>query len=440
MSSFALIFEKILYNTSIISKKDISFKEGQNHFQKVILENKSDLYCFYTNCIRNIISSSLHSYEEKFNYIRKLLNNIFIPENDKIRFLDKFSHTQKIYHGFNKLAFLYKFKKKEYALKNDMYMNPIDENTKNTLSILHENKKYIFTFNDINKIIYKALSNSDNFYNEPLPVKNPFNNLPFLKSHLYYFYFSIKTSLYNVNKEFQYFFYCNFSMNIFINKYESVLRDNKLKSINLKDKYDWYDSILDMIQEYNNGHKSEKIIIHPDLPKSDIVKIFGPFLKYYYLSIYSLCSHVKRDNHLYVNAMLNKFKKENPDFGEKVEFKYFKTGTQEYCFDMKTKKESLIPVNYNKEYKNCHIKNFNLVSDFVNEYEKKIDYYYNNFDNPFDNYSTINSILSNHVISQISSSSGVNNNYERANVNHYHSNLNIQTSGIMNTDSTSGDY
>ena len=48
----------------------------------------------------------------------------------------------------------------------------------------------------LKKIVQKSLSNSDEMYSDPLPIKNPYNNLPFSKSNLYTLYFFIKKSDY----------------------------------------------------------------------------------------------------------------------------------------------------------------------------------------------------------------------------------------------------
>jgi hypothetical protein len=367
MSSFGLIFERVVFNTDIISRKDVSFKEKCLQMRDITDENVKNMYVFYCKFISDSMKFQKPSSKDKIGMLRNFLDNRFVSHVDRDSVMINFAKAQRFYHAFNKFAFIYKLKKKEYATETDMYMNPINGNTKHALTIIHENMKYIFTYSDINKIIFKSLSNADNFYSEPMPIKNPYNNIPFYKSHLYYFYFSIKTSMYNVHKLFQYFFYSNFSMNLFLDKYECILRNDCIKNVDLSNKNICYDDIMEMIEIYNDVHCYEKIIIHDSFPKEYLINTFSPFLKYYYLSKYALCTKTKRDNQLYIDAILSYFNKTNPLYGMRLK-RDTKLCYNHFYYNNEVSDINLLPIDYNKYSNDSHIKSFDLLNKFVSDY------------------------------------------------------------------------
>ena len=370
MSSFGLIFERVVFNTDIISRKDVSFKERSLQVRNITDENVKNMYIFYCKFISDSMKFHKSSSKDKIGMLRNFLDNRFVSVVDRDSVMNNFAKAQRFYHAFNKFAFIYKLKNKDYATQVDMYMNPINEKTKHTLTIIHENMKYIFTYNDINKIIFKSLSHADNFYNEPMPIKNPYNNIPFYKSHLYYFYFSIKTSMYNVHKLFQYFFYSNFSMNLFLDNYECILRNDCIKNVDLSNKNMCYDDIMEMIEVYNDSHCYEKIIIHNSFPKEYLINTFSPFLKYYFLSKNALCTKTKRDNQLYIDAILSYFKKTNPLYGMRLKRETKINCYRNFYYNNDVANVNLIPIDYNKYSNDSHIKNFNIVNKFVTDYDE----------------------------------------------------------------------
>ena len=83
---------------------------------------------------------------------------------------------------------------------------------------------------DITLIINMSLIHSLNLFADPLCIKNPYNNLPFSKSILYYIYHFIieKTNLsikINYTELFFKFHRCNFCLTNFLNKYEYFLNN-----------------------------------------------------------------------------------------------------------------------------------------------------------------------------------------------------------------------
>ena len=64
-------------------------------------------------------------------------------------------------------------------------------NDKNEFCLFQENNKYLFTIQDLIKIIHNSIANTSNFFNNPLAIKNPYNNMLINKSTLYNIYFFI---------------------------------------------------------------------------------------------------------------------------------------------------------------------------------------------------------------------------------------------------------
>jgi hypothetical protein len=156
------------------------------------------------------------------------------------------------------------------------------------------------------------------FFAEPLPSKNPYNNLPFTKSNLYNIYFFIKFNT-NIHDDlFFNFFRCDFNLSIFYNKYEHILREHSItnyiknSTVNVL-----IDQINKMINIYNYRNIDNKIKIDSEFPKDKLIKIMKPYLKLYIESYYSLIPVIKRNAGFELNIKLRKFQKFNHQFGKK---------------------------------------------------------------------------------------------------------------------------
>ena len=61
----------------------------------------------------------------KFNELRKMLHNIFIPESQKEALLILFSKIQRTYYAFSRLANIFRYKKAVIQISSDLCMNDI---------------------------------------------------------------------------------------------------------------------------------------------------------------------------------------------------------------------------------------------------------------------------------------------------------------------------
>ena len=115
-----------------------------------------------------------YSIEIKFKYFIDEINNIFLTEEQKEDFINIFCEIQKTYFALSRFAYIYKYKKAKVVVDFDLCLSPIDINNKNSVCLFQEKYKFYFKINDLINIIDTSLSNSPNFFSDPLISKNPY--------------------------------------------------------------------------------------------------------------------------------------------------------------------------------------------------------------------------------------------------------------------------
>ena len=256
----------------------------------------------------------------KFKYFIHEINNIFLTEEQKEDFINIFCKIQKTYFALSRFAYLYKYNRAKIVVDFDLCLNPIDINNKNSICLFQAKNKYYFRINDLINIIENALSNSPNFFSDPLITKNPYNNIPFNKSTLYNIYFNIisKTSILPelINK----FFLSNFDLDKFGNENEYLIRDHAIKKYVKNTDVDiLYISVLEMIDSYNDiYYNNERTIkIDKSFPKKQLVEIMKPYLLLYFSYKFSLITTKKMYSKIILYEKLRQFYLFNPLFGRK---------------------------------------------------------------------------------------------------------------------------
>lgn len=378
--SFYIILEKLAYGTfNEFMYEPLSFKKFCEYSEK----NKENINLL--GCVHYFIQNhcpyhqgSLLNKIQKYEKMNNIIDNLFISKEDKEKYISIISTSIKHYLTFNKVAFMWKLKKAKLGCCEDMYMNPIDVTKNKHIEILQEGRKYLFTVSDMIKIVHKSLNNSDELYAEPLPCKNPYNNIPFSKSNLYTIYYAIKKSDYNIPEVFHQYYLSNFSINKFVDNYECMLREKTINIRSITDCDDCLkDDILDMIENYNDCHPELPININDDFPEDVLMKAFTPYIKYYYRSLYSLNSTVKSRNNTYWRAALKNFSAQNSQFGRKIiknKNKQKNTNKIKFSITFNDKVPSFeSPCDYNKNYHESHIKTDVVERDFVIKYRKDIE-------------------------------------------------------------------
>ena len=321
--------------------------------------------------------------KSKFILFEEVYNSIFLNNDKRIEFSILFSKIQKTYYAFQKLAFIYKYKKAQIVVNTDMTMNEIVEKDKNIICIYQNNSKYLFHINDLINIINASLTNCHIFFAEPLHIKNPFNNLAFNKSTLYNIYFFIKFNTHLYPELVFKYFQSNFDLTHFLFKNEPLIRDYTINNYVMKSpKTIIYREIMLMIKRYNEARrKIDRIIIDADFPLDKLIRIMKPYLLLYLNISYSLIEIVKINSEKELTYKLKKFQKFNPLFGKKsAVLKYKSINIQNF-------NKSVLTTNYT--FNDEHIK-FNQINDFTTSHlsvdiSKMI---YEDEDNLFNNQTT----------------------------------------------------
>ena len=347
-----------MHTFNYIIKKLIDIDNNNTKFDNI---HKVNYYIF---------NQKEYSIQNKFIFFNETLHNIFINKQMHEEILDNFYRIQKVYHGFARLAHNYKYKKANLIIETDLIMNPIKENSKNVFCLYQNNYKYLFNIQELIKIINNSIANSTHFFNNPIPIKNPYNNLILNKSTLYNIYFFIKMNTLLNPEIFYYYFKTNFNLNNFVKEYQHLLRDFSIQTyLNNSSKEILHDDVINMIDEYNYiSVKYEKqIIVHHEFPIDKLIEIMKPYLKLYLLSHYSLIYVIREKSKKKLLQELTIFKKFNPLFGRR---------------SIKIKRNGLSEVSFNMDYDQFN-KNENMkdTSEFMINHASKLieEHEVNNF-------------------------------------------------------------
>jgi hypothetical protein len=311
MNTFFLIIKKYFKITD-------SYVQNLDSLQKII-------YFIF-------LSKKDFSLDAKFKYFLDEINNIFLTEEQKEDFISIFCKIQKTYFALSRFAYMYKYNKAKVVVDFDLCLNPIDINNKNSICLFQAKNNYYFRINDLINIIDTALSNSPNFFSDPLITKNPYNNIPFNKSTLYNIYFNIisKTSI--VPELIHKFFLSNFDLDNFEKKYEHLIREHAIQKYVKNANIDiLHNSILIMIESYNSNMSNIKI--HKDFPKKQLVDTMKPYLTLYLSYKYSLITTEKINSKNILYKKLRDFYNFNPFFGRKeikIQTFFSKNGKKKY--------------------------------------------------------------------------------------------------------------
>jgi hypothetical protein len=271
----------------------------------------------------------LKIYNNKFKLLNEITDNFYFSTKsmERSEFLNLFNKIQKTYHTLNRFVYLYKVKKSKLIVDIDMQLNKIHIGDPNVICIYHVNSKYLFKIDDLLKMIYMSLTNCFSFFAEPISIKNPYNNISFGKSILYYIYSYLISSakIKYIKPEYLDIFFkfkeSNFDMTKFVNSYEYILREYSIKNyLNNTTKTVILEQIFRMIDIYNSTvfRLNKKILIDPEFPDEELITIMKPYLYLSLESNYSLVVKNKTDAKKKLIIKLKAFQSFNPNFGRRI--------------------------------------------------------------------------------------------------------------------------
>ena len=256
----------------------------------------------------NIMHHELYFYKtsSKYRIFKKVLQNPLINENDKMHILNQFNKSQFCYLAFNKLAYIFKYNKaRTFKNDTDLCFVPLKNYNNNIiLDIYDNNLRYKFKISDIISIINKSLSNTVDFFCEPLVIRNPYTNVAFSKSVLYNIYYALKESSYIMPSLFHNFFLANFNLNIFLRQNEATIRDFSINQFILNASYDqkcYY--VTELLDTYNYYFEDNNVL--DSLTSSQLLLVFSPYIKLYLYSNYSLNPELRAHSKSKLKSNLN---------------------------------------------------------------------------------------------------------------------------------------
>lgn len=311
MNTFTYIANK-LFIKDIQYKNDINIQNLHSFSSKTyishIFENMSD-----DTHINFIKSCFIFSNKTKFNNLTiQYIDNHFINHEQRRIFIDFFYHIQKIYWAFNRFARQIKIKNYNLKVHNDLFLSPISITQKNTFSLFENNCIYLFTLQDLSRIIISSICNSPDFCAEPVKPKNPYSGVEFTTATLYNIYFKMKEQLLVVPNIIQQYFLCNFDIDDFFNNNQSIIRSHYIsKFVNNEDEDIVIDYIYEMLQNY-------PIKIHCDFPKKILIDAFKHILPVYLFYKYSVDNTIRNKYSKIFSCKIRKFIQVSPRFGRRI--------------------------------------------------------------------------------------------------------------------------
>ena len=315
MNAFIKIMQHDLgFNFIAPSKNYIKIFFKYPFFPEIEKRNKHFYTHYYIHELYNDITYKYNNFNKsKFLCLKNILDNIFINDSIKEMFLTIICKTQKTYRGFSTLAKIWRYRKATIKNKEDLSMNPIEESSK-TVKIFQNNSFFLFRVSELINIIETCITNTENYFSNPLPIKNPYNNMIFNLSTLYYIYYAIKNSTFIMPITIQYYFLCNFDSDQFVDEHENLIREIAIKNSIYKSNDDTLCKEIKNMLKHNTY--TNRLSIHPDFPKKELVKIMKPFLLSYYRYLYSMIG--KDDRTILYMSLSNNLKYfylNNPQFG-----------------------------------------------------------------------------------------------------------------------------
>ena len=175
----------------------------------------------------------------------------------------------------------------------DLLGNPIQW-SKNTnspyIGIIQYDSLFLFSRRDIIQLMNNCLGNASDFYNKPLHIKNPYNNVLFCNADLYNLYYFILQGSLPISPLIHGYYNTRFQIHLFEKQYTYILREHAIVNfVHNTTQDDFFEYMDEMIEEYNEFCSINKqIYISDKYDTKTMILEMKPFLLTYLQSNYSL--------------------------------------------------------------------------------------------------------------------------------------------------------
>lgn len=331
-------------------------------------KTRNSLYSFINSNIQ--VSSELTLIE----CITYHYDNCFFHRGEFFYMLKYLGKYRKTINGFRRLSNLYKMKKYNVSINENINMTALDIHHKHSIPIIQNRSIYYFSVIDLIKIINNKLHNCENFFTFTLPILNPYTNIAFDKTTLYNIYFYIKHNTHIRCKLFDSFYQSNFDLHQFqINNSQTIMEHHVNSLTKNMTVHDAVNGIKKMIVFLNRSIKSAKkykMTVSREFPDDNLIEALLPYYNLYLKFIYSSNNQKRFYYKQLFFYKIEKFILFNPKFGRTKEIYQKNFGSKKYF-----KKWRIIEPNYLPFYSTNKQTNF---EDFMKTHtcEMRSEEYY----------------------------------------------------------------
>jgi hypothetical protein len=233
-------------------------------------------------------------------------------------FMKHYSRCRRIERAFVRLLHRWRLHKYPIAVQTDLYMTPLlsPQEDAHVVILFQNERQYYFSLHDLAHTMLEAITHHDGLFSAPLAIKNPYTNVPFTKTDLFHMFLTARRVGFPMPSLLSQFFRCECNVFLFRRKFEPVLRTEAIaKFISTASVNELYPDVLDMLYRHNMSTR-----IAPDVrfPKSKFVDRMRPFLRLFFVEMYSLDTNERTHAHYRLRSQLLEFSRKHPDFGKRM--------------------------------------------------------------------------------------------------------------------------
>jgi hypothetical protein len=220
------------------------------------------------------------------DYMTFIQNNQYLSAEHRCHLINIYSIACRRQMILRRAIWAYRMKRKPAMNTTDLYMAPFEPHHP-TMSLFIGGTKYMFRIHEIQRTILTAIEMADAMFATPVSPKNPYTGIPFSPLTLYRIYVSVRLSPVELNPSFKYFADVGFNINLFLMKYEFLLRERHIAELlrNLTPIDEMFDvrNMIDLVNEHG----------HYNFPYVYPREVSRPWLKLYYSHLYSMSMHYR---------------------------------------------------------------------------------------------------------------------------------------------------